>query len=92
MVQYEFASEGSVATSLNVGISLPIRNFTDVSLQEGMRILTGAGLHFRSLPNLSFNAGIAWGINDVLSTDLAYNTPYDVYDLQSEHWNGALLE
>ena len=85
MVQYEFASEGSVAPSLNVGISLPIRNFTDVSLQGGMRILTGAGLHFRSLPNLSFNAGIAWGINDVLSNDLAYNTPYDVVDLQSQN-------
>ena len=85
MVQYQFASEGGVSPSLNLGVSLPILNFTETSLQEGMRILTGAGLHFRSMPNLALTAGIAWGLNDVLTGQLAYNTPYNVYELEAQN-------
>ena len=85
MVQYAFASEGGVSPSLNLGVSLPIVNFTETSLQEGMRILTGAGLHFRSMPNLALTAGIAWGLNDVLTDQVAYNTPYNVYELEAQN-------
>lgn len=84
MVQYEFTGKGPVSPSLNVGISLPIRNFSSVSLDEGMRILTGAGLRFKKYPNIAFTASIAWGINDVLNDNLTYDTFYDENYLYNE--------
>ncbi len=84
MVQYEFTGKGPVSPSLNVGISLPIRNFSSVSLDEGMRILTGAGFRFKKYPNIAFTTSIAWGINDVLNDNLTYDIFYDETYLYNE--------
>lgn len=84
MVQYEFSVKGPVSPSLNVGISLPIRDFSSVSLDEGMRVLTGTGLRFKKYPNVAFTASIAWGINDVLNDNLTYDTFYDENYLLNE--------
>lgn len=98
MVQYEFTGKGPVSPSLNVGISLPIRNFSSVSLDEGMRILTGAGLRFKKYPNIAFTTSIAWGINDVLNDNLTYDIFYDETYLYNEGvltydaWSGVDID
>ena len=84
MLQYEFSKVGPVSPSLNLGISLPIRNFSGVSLNEGMRLLTGAGLRFNKFPNITFTTSIAWGVNEILNDNLSYNTFYDEDFLYNE--------
>lgn len=96
MVQYEFAGQGPVSPSVNFGISIPLRDSSGFSLNQGMRILTGAGLRIKRFPNLAFTTAIAWGISDVLNSNLSYDTFYDEQNLIDEGilltniWSGAI--
>lgn len=84
LVQYEFNASGAIVPSLNVGISLPIKNFTDTDLVKGMRIVTGVGLRFQRFSRLAFTASLAWGQINSLIEGLEYNSTYDVYDLDNQ--------
>ena len=96
MVQYEFAGQGPVSPSINFGFSIPLRDSSGFSLNKGMRILTGAGLRIKSFPNISFTTAIAWGISDVLNSNLNYDTFYDTQNLIDEgvlisnYWSGSI--
>ena len=96
MVQYEFAGQGPVSPSVNFGISIPLRDSSGFALNKGMRILTGAGLRIKRFPNISFTTAIAWGISDVLNSNLNYDTFYDSQNLINEGvlisnlWSGSI--
>ena len=85
LLQYQFAPEGSLIPSLNLGLALPISNFSETSLDGGIQILTGAGLQFKSMPNLTLTTGIAWRSNEALPDQLNYNTMYNVNDLEAQN-------